>query len=72
MRRAMIHPYYGHTVECAQHNGEQHEHFTGWAETVLEPCEDCGDVLATCRKCMAVTACCSCGNYHSIDCPWPL
>ena len=69
-RRVMTDPYTGETVICAGHDGTQHGHRL--ATQYLDPCEDCGDQVWVCAECDRCVSCCSCGNYHSIDCPWLL
>jgi hypothetical protein len=69
----MRHPYFGHLVVCAEHDGLQHDCDPNRElEVLVDHCDLCGDVLAVCAHCNACISCCACGAYHSFDCPWPL
>jgi len=68
-RRVMVDPYTGETIVCSGDDASQHD-----PTHASEPdwCETCDDVVIVCRVHNRCISCCYCGNYHSMDCPWPL
>ena len=69
-RKVMVHGYTGETDICSDDDGSQHREDHGLYE--LDDCEDCEGVVMVCADCNRCVSCCPCGNYHSIDCDWPL
>jgi len=69
MTRAMIHPYYGHVVVCGELDGQQHDqaHHLG-----VDTCDRCEEDIVVCLDCQSSCSCCSCGDYHALECEWPL
>jgi hypothetical protein len=68
-RRVMVHPYTGELVVCSADDGLQHD---SSHEAYADSCEDCQSIVLACRVCQRCISCCPCGNYHSMDCDWPL
>ena len=68
-RKVMLHPCTGETVICSADNGSQHP---AGHQRDLDLCEECGDVVRVCVQDQRCISCCRCGNYHSMDCDWPL
>jgi len=69
-RKTTVHPYTGETIICSDHHGSQHR--DDHNRLRLDDCEECGDRVLVCLDCNRCVSCCACGNYHSIDCAWPL
>lgn len=69
-RKTTRHWITGEVIICGNHDGLQHQHpMALWSS---DYCEDCGETVLVCDECRACISCCSCGNYHSTDCEWPL
>jgi len=69
-RKVTRHPVTGDMVWCELHDGSQHP--DDHRPFGYDLCEDCDAQLRDCFVCNAVINCCDCGNYHSIDCAWPV
>jgi len=72
MTLTMTHPYTGELITCAQLDGTQHDIKHAVAVTQWDYCESCDTHFESCKHCLVVIGCCQCGQYHAIDCPWPL
>jgi len=72
MARAMVHPMWGNLVQCAEVRDMRH--FVGNPRHIgrREFCEVCGAMMWACEDCQSLTQCCTCGEYHARECPWPL
>jgi len=70
-RKVIVHPYTGETIICEQCTRRDHACAPRYTQHG-EFCEFCDDYVSECSECERCVSCCRCGNYHSVDCPWPL
>lgn len=69
-RKVTVDAYTGQQIVCENCRPDEHRHFR--LRRYGGECETCDMDIVACGRCQASITCCACGNYHSIDCPWPL